>query len=46
MKRKVVEEFGVYSFEVNYCKKIGIKDTAESNDLFKNDYSYKQVVGG
>ena len=25
MKGKVVEEFGVYSVEVNYCKKIGIK---------------------
>jgi len=25
MKGKVVEEFGVYSVEVNFCKKIGIK---------------------
>lgn len=26
MKGKVVEEFGAYSLEVNYCKKIGLKN--------------------
>ncbi len=29
MKGKVVEEFGVYSLEVNYCRKIGIKSGTE-----------------
>jgi len=27
MKGKVVEEFGVYSVEVDYCRKVGIKNT-------------------
>jgi hypothetical protein len=26
MKGKVVEEFGVFTVEVKYCKKVGIKD--------------------
>ena len=29
MKGKVVEEFGVYSVELNYCRKIGIKSGIE-----------------
>jgi hypothetical protein len=38
MKGKVVEEFGVYSVEVNYCKKVGIKDRGQkANDLLGKD---------
>ncbi|MEJ7829007.1 MAG: DNA polymerase III subunit alpha [Segetibacter sp.] len=45
MKGKVVEEFGVYSVEVYYCKKIGIKDrTQKANDLLKKDKSYEQLL--
>jgi DNA polymerase-3 subunit alpha len=29
MKGKVVEEFGVYSVEVHFCKKLGIRDRAD-----------------
>ena len=29
MRGTVVEEFGVYSVEVNYCKRVGIKDRAQ-----------------
>jgi DNA polymerase-3 subunit alpha len=44
MKGKVVEEFGVYSVEVNFCKKTGIRDRAQkANELFKDDKSYQQV---
>lgn len=38
MQGKVVEEFGVFSVEVNYCKKIGIKDRAGK----ANELSYEQ----
>jgi DNA polymerase-3 subunit alpha len=45
MKGKVVEEFGVFSVEVNYCKKIGIRNRADqANRLFSRDQSYKQMV--
>lgn len=41
----MVEEFGVYSVEVNYCKKIGVKDRAQkANDLLKKDKSYEQIL--
>ena len=30
MTGKVVEEFGVFTVEVSYCKKVGIKDRAQS----------------
>ncbi len=41
MKGKVVEEFGVYSVEVNYCKKIGIKERAQkANELLRKGRSY------
>ncbi len=34
MKSKVVEEFSVYSVEVNYCKRISIKVRAQkANEL-------------
>lgn len=34
MKGKVLEEFGVYSVDVHYCKKIGIKErTQKANEL-------------
>jgi hypothetical protein len=32
MKGKVVEEFGVYTVEVTYCKKMGIKDRAQKGN--------------
>jgi DNA polymerase III alpha subunit len=38
MKGKVVEEFGVYTVEVNYCKKVGIKVRGQrANELMKKD---------
>jgi hypothetical protein len=38
MKGKVVEEFGVYTVEVSYCKKVGIKDRGKKgNELLKKD---------
>ena len=34
MKGRVVEEFGVYTVEVSYCKKVGIKDRGQkANEL-------------
>jgi DNA-directed DNA polymerase III PolC len=37
MKGKVVEEFGVYSVEVNFCKKIGIKSRKDlANKIHEN----------
>lgn len=45
MKGKVVEEFGVYSVEVSYCKKIGIKDRAQkANELLKKDKKVEQML--
>ncbi len=45
MKGKVVEEFGVYSVEVTYCKRIGIKDRAQkANELMSKDKSYQQIL--
>ncbi len=45
MNGKVVEEFGVYSVEVNYCKMIGIKDRAQkANELMNKDKSYQQIL--
>jgi DNA polymerase-3 subunit alpha len=45
MKGKVVEEFGVYSVEVNYCKRIGIKDRVQkANELMSKDKSYQQIL--
>jgi DNA polymerase-3 subunit alpha len=35
MKGKVVDDFGVYSVEVSYCKKIGIKDRTEVGNPVK-----------
>ncbi len=41
MRGKVVEEFGVYSVEVTYCKKAGFKNRDEhANSLLKKDKSY------
>jgi hypothetical protein len=46
MKGKVVEEFGVYTVEVNYCKKVGIKDRAgKANELLGNGEKVQQAVG-
>jgi DNA polymerase-3 subunit alpha len=45
MKGKVVEEFGVFSVEVNWCKKIGIRDRAQkANELMKKDKSVQQYM--
>jgi DNA polymerase-3 subunit alpha len=33
MKGKVTEEFGVYSVDVSYCRKIGIKDRAQTGNV-------------
>jgi DNA polymerase-3 subunit alpha len=45
MKGKVVEEFGVFSVEVNWCKKIGIRDRAQkANELMKKDKSHEQYM--
>lgn len=34
MKGKVIEEFGVYTVDVHYCKKVGIKErTQKANEL-------------
>jgi len=34
MKGKVVEEFGMFTVEVTFCKKVGIKDRAgKGNEL-------------
>jgi hypothetical protein len=36
MKGKVVEEFGVFTVEVSYCKKVGIKERGQKgNELMK-----------
>jgi hypothetical protein len=36
MKGKVVEEFGVFTVEVSFCKKVGIKDrTGKATELLK-----------
>jgi DNA polymerase-3 subunit alpha len=37
MKGKVVDDFGVYSVEVSYCKKIGIKDRTEVGNPVTTD---------
>ncbi len=40
-----MEEFGVYSVEVNYCNKIGIKDRAQkANELMKKDKKVEQML--
>ncbi len=45
MKGKVVEEFGVYSVEVNYCNRIDIKNRAQkANELMSKDKSYQQIL--
>ncbi len=45
MKGKVAEEFGVNSVEVNYCKRIGIKERAQkANELMSKDKSYLQKL--
>jgi len=45
MKGKVVEEFGVYSVEVSWCKKVGIRSRSQkANELLNKDKSYQQVV--
>jgi DNA polymerase-3 subunit alpha len=45
MKGKVVEEFGVFSVEVTWCKKIGIRDRAQkANELMKKDKSFEQIL--
>ncbi|WP_018616646.1 hypothetical protein [Segetibacter koreensis] len=36
LKGKVIEEFGMYTVDVSYCKKVGIKDRAgKANELLK-----------
>lgn len=42
MRGKVAEEFGVYTVEVIYCKKIGIKDRGQkANELMRKDKRLK-----
>lgn len=37
IKGKVVEEFGVFTVEVTYCKKVGIRDRGQkANELMRN----------
>jgi hypothetical protein len=43
MKGKVAEEFGVFTVEVSYCKKVGIKDRAgKANELMRKDRKVEQ----
>ncbi len=45
MKDKVAEKFGVYSVEVNYCKRVGITKWAQkANELMSKDKSSQQVL--
>jgi DNA polymerase-3 subunit alpha len=45
MTGKVVEEFWVYTVEVTFCKKIGIKDRGQkANELMGKDKSMEQGV--
>ena len=45
MKGKVVEECRVYTVEVNYCKKVGIKERGQKgNELMKRDEEVEQGV--
>jgi hypothetical protein len=40
----VIEEFGMYTVEVTFCKKIGIKDRgAKGNVLMGKDKSIEQL---
>ena len=44
MKGKVVVEFGVYSVDVNYCERVGLKERAQkANELMKKDKSHEQI---
>jgi len=46
MRGKVVEEFGVYSVEVSYCKKVGIKQRGQkANALMKGDKEVRPIAG-
>ena len=43
MTGKVVKEFGVFAVEVNYCKKVGIKDRGKKgNELMGKDIKIEQ----
>jgi DNA polymerase-3 subunit alpha len=44
MTGKVVEEFGVYSVEVDYCKKVGIKDRREEQKKSRSEMSGKKHI--
>ncbi|HVK98009.1 MAG TPA: hypothetical protein VM368_09330, partial [Flavisolibacter sp.] len=45
MKGKVVEEFGIYSVDVTYCRKIGIKSRADkANVVMAKDRSFQQIM--
>ncbi len=44
MKGIVIEEFGVYTVDVKYCKKIGIKDRADKANQLKTINKNKQDV--
>lgn len=45
MKGKVVEEFGVYSVDVNYCRKVGYKGRTDSaNHLQKRNSGKEEVL--
>ena len=45
MTGKVVEEFGVFTVEVSYCKKVGIKDRRQKgNELMGKGEKVEQGV--
>ncbi len=45
MKGKVIEEFEMYTLDVSYCKKIGIKDRGQkANELMRKDKKVEQAV--
>jgi DNA polymerase-3 subunit alpha len=45
MKGKVIEEFGMYTVDVSYCKKMGIKNRSQNaNELMSKDKKVEQAV--
>ena len=44
MKGKVIEEFGVYTVDVQYCRKVGMKQrTGTANTILLKDKSHRQM---
>jgi hypothetical protein len=45
MKGKVIEEFGMYTVDVSYCKKLAIKDrTEKANELLGREKDEQMLV--